>query len=171
MLMENSTSLDIRTEFVNVILFGSSIAPEITKSINTSAEFNHILQLKYDNEREQLLYPICSSFLKDLDNDGRLSLIDLMTSDGMYCKFIFAWYLLSKNHLIKSFEDAQYYVTKDLLEFKIEGKINDSVIQFFKIILDRLSLFKFKIPGKINNSEYLRITSKINNCDIENYFL
>ena len=89
----------------------------------------------------------------------------------MYCKFIFAWYLLSKNHLIKSFEDAQYYVTKDLLEFKIEGKINDSVIQFFKIILDRISLFKFKIPGKINNSEYLRITSKINNCDIENYFL
>ena len=66
MLMENSTSLDIRTEFVNVILFGSTIAPEITKSINTSAEFNHILQLKYDNEREQLLYPICSSFLKDL---------------------------------------------------------------------------------------------------------
>ena len=169
--MENSTSLDIRTEFVNVILFGSSIAPEITKSINTSAEFNHILQLKYDKEREQLLYPICSSFLKDFDDNRRTSLIDIMTSDGTYCKFIFAWYLLSKNNLIKSFEDAEYYVTKDLLEFKIEGKINDSVIQFFKIILDRLSVFKFKIQGKISNSEYLRITSKINNCDVENYFL
>lgn len=169
--MESSISPNIRIEFVNLILFGSSIAPEITKSINTSAEFNHILQLKYDNEREQSLYPICSSFLKDLDYDGRLSLIDLMTSDGMYFKFIFAWYFFSKNHLVKSFEDIEHQVFSDLIEFKIEGKINDSVIQFFKIILDRLSVFKFKIPGKISNSEYLRITSKINNCDVENYFL
>lgn len=169
--MEKSTSLNIRTEFVNVILFGSPIAPEITKSINTSSEFNHIIQLKYDHEREQLLYPICSNLLKDFDDNGRMSLIDVMTSDAIYCKFIFVWYIFSKKYLIKSFEDIENQVLSDLFEFKIEGKMNDSVIQFFKIIFDRLSLFKFRIPGKISNSEYLRITSKIYNCDVENYFL
>ena len=57
------------------------------------------------------------------------------------------------------------------MRYKINGKITDSVLCYFRAMLDRLTLFDFTNLGKISSEEYMRISSQLLSNNMGKYFL
>ena len=57
------------------------------------------------------------------------------------------------------------------MEYKNNSKITDSVLCYFRVLLDRLTLFVFNKPGEISNEEYMRISNQLLSNNIDKYFL
>ena len=62
-------------------------------------------------------------------------------------------------------------IQEDLMGYKINGKITDSVLCYFRVMLDRLTLFDFNKPGMVNKSEYMKISTQLLSNNIGKYFL
>lgn len=62
-------------------------------------------------------------------------------------------------------------IYNDLMGYKNNCKITDSVLCYFRVLLDRLTLFVFNKPGKISNEEYMRISIQLLSNNIDKYFL
>ena len=62
-------------------------------------------------------------------------------------------------------------ICEDLMEYKNNGLITDSVLAYFRVMLDRLTLFDFNKPGMINKSEYMKISTQLLSNNMGKYFL
>ena len=168
--MENSNSLDVRNVFLNRVLFGTKIAPELKNGSYTSDEFTKLLQMDYTNEKEAVFYEISINYLNQLTEIDRAAFVSIIAINKKYNMLLFLIYKMTKKVKDQTEDSIKARIYEDLMSFKNEGLANDSVMYYFKVMLDRLTLFNFQIPGKISREEYLKISSQLLFNDLENIF-
>jgi hypothetical protein len=168
--MENSTLLDVRTLFLNRVLFGSDTAPELLTDSPISGEFNRLLQLDENADSGIYLRGISALFLVKLNVIERLNLIEIIIADDVYNKLMFIEYLISIPDKRKTEDSIHIKIYEDLMGFYESSLITDSVLTYCTIMLDRLTLFNFNNPGTISKSEYLKISTQLLTKEFGKYF-
>ena len=171
MLMENSTLLDVRTVFLNMVLFGAKTTPELLIDSCTSDEFINLLNMDDGIEKYTFFRKISIEFLLLLNEIERTNLIDILSTNETYNQFLFVIYTLTNKDKKQSEDNVKNIIDKDLMEYKNNGLITDSVLAYFRVMLDRLTLFDFNKPGMINKSEYMKISTQLLSNNMEKYFL
>lgn len=78
MLMENSTLYDVRTRFLNSVLFGAKTTPELLIDSCTSDEFINLLNMDNGIEKDTFFRKISIEFLLQLNIRERINLIDIV---------------------------------------------------------------------------------------------
>lgn len=171
MLMENSTLLDVRTVFLNMFLFGAKTTPELLIDSYTSDEFINLLNMDDGIEKDTIFRKISIEFLLQLNEIERNNLIDILSTNETYNQFLFVIYTLTNKDKKQSDDNVKNKIDKDLMEYKNNGLITDSVLAYFRVMLDRLTLFDFNKSGMINKSEYNKISTQLLSNNMEKYFL
>lgn len=171
MLMENSTLLDVRTVFLNKVLFGAKTTPELLIDSCTSDEFINLLNMDNGIEKDTFFRKISIEFLLQLNIMERINLIDILSTNETYNQFLFVIYTLTNKDKKQSEDNVKNKIDKDLMEYKNNGLISDSVLAYFRVMLDRLTLFDFNKPGMINKSEYNKISAQLLSNNMGKYFL
>ena len=171
MLMENSTLLDVRTVFLNMFLFGAKTTPELLIDSYTSNEFINLLNMDDGIEKDTIFRKISIEFLLQLNEIERNNLIDILSTNETYNQFLFVIYTLTNKDKKQSDDNVKNKIDKDLMEYKNDGLITDSVLAYFRVMLDRLTLFDFNKPGMINKSEYMKISTQLLSNNMGKYFL
>lgn len=169
--MENSTLLDVRTLFLNRVLFGSDTAPELLTDSPISGEFNRLLQLDENADSGIYLRGISALFLVKLNVIERLNLIEIIIADDVYNKLMFIEYLISIPDKRKTEDSIHIKIYEDLMGFYESSLITLSVLTYCRIFLDRLTTFNFKNPGMISKSEYMKISVQLLTKDMDTFFL
>ena len=95
MLMENSTLLDVRTVFLNMVLFGAKTTPELLIDSYTSDEFINLLNMDDGIEKDTFFRKISIEFLLQLNVMERINLIDILSTNETYNQFLFVIYMLT----------------------------------------------------------------------------
>ena len=95
MLMENSTLLDVRTVFLNMVLFGAKTTPELLIDSYTSDEFINLLNMDDGIEKDTFFRKISIEFLLLLNEIERINLIDILSTNETYNQFLFVIYMLT----------------------------------------------------------------------------
>jgi hypothetical protein len=170
-LMENSTLLDVRTLFLNRVLFGTKTAPELTIDSCTSDEFINLLKIDYGVEKDIIFREISIKFLLQLNKIERRKLLDILSINETYINFLFLVYLITNKDKKQTEDGIKIKIYNDLMEYKNNSIITDSVLCYFRVLLDRLTSFVFNNPGKISNDEYMRISIQLLSNNIDKYFL
>jgi hypothetical protein len=101
----------------------------------------------------------------------RINLIDILRTNETYNQFLFVVYTLTNKDKKQSEDNVKNKIDKDLMEYKNNGLITDSVLAYFRVMLDRLTLFDFNKPGMINKSEYNKISAQLLSNNMGKYFL
>ena len=171
MLMENSTLLDVRTVFLNMVLFGAKTTPELLIDSYTSDEFINLLNMDDGIEKDTFFRKISIEFLLLLNEIERTNLIDILSTNETYNQFLFVIYTLTNKDKKQSEDNVKNKIDKDLMEYKNNGLISDSVLAYFRVMLDRLTLFDFNKPVMINKSEYMKISTQLLSNNMGKYFL
>ena len=171
MLMENSTLYDVRTRFLNRVLFGAKTTPELLIDSCTSDEFINLLNMDNGIEKDTFFRKISIEFLLQLNIRERINLIDIISTNETYNQFLFVIYTLTNKDKKQSEDNVKNKIDKDLMEYKNNGLITDSVLAYFRVMLDRLTLFDFNKPGMINKSEYNKISAQLLSNNMGKYFL
>ena len=171
MLMENSTLLDVRTVFLNMVLFGAKTTPELLIDSCTSDEFINLLNMDNGIEKDTFFRKISIEFLLLLNEIERINLIDILSSNETYNQFLFVIYMLANKDKRQTENSIKIKICEDLMEYKNNGLITDSVLAYFRVMLDRLILFDFNKPGMINKSEYMKISTQLLSNNMGKYFL
>lgn len=171
MLMENSTLLDVRTVFLNMVLFGAKTTPELLIDSCTSDDFINLLDMDDGTEKDTFFRKISIEFLLQLNIMERINLIDIISTNETYNQFLFVIYTLTNKEKKQSDDNVKNKIDKDLMEYKNNGLITDSVLAYFRVMLDRLILFDFNKPGMINKSEYMKISTQLFSNNMGKYFL
>lgn len=171
MLMENSTLYDVRTRFLNSVLFGAKTTPELLIDSCTSDEFINLLNMDNGIEKDTFFRKISIEFLLQLNIRERINLIDIISTNETYNQFLFVIYTLTNKDKKQSEDNVKNKIDKDLMEYKNNGLISDSVLAYFRVMLDRLTLFDFNKPGMINKSEYNKISAQLLSNNMGKYFL
>ena len=169
--MVKIASLDVRTAFLNIVLFGNKSVPEFAFDLSTSDLFTNLLKLDNVIEKEILYKKISVSYLMELSIEERTVLIEIISSNEVYNKFLF---LVGKAFTMdkQQTEDTiKVKIYQELMGYKNSGIITNTVLYYFKVILDRLVLFDYGIPGKVSKEEYLKISSLLLSNTFDNYFL
>lgn len=166
--MKKPNSNDIRTQFLNLILFGTKSTPG-TKI--TSINFANLLKMKDDKEKEVIFNELSRSYLNLLNKTERHDLINIITSNETYYQLLIMVYILSKNNKNNSVDIILAKINDDLKEYETNALITDSVLYYFKIILDRITLFDFENHDKINEEEYLKISFCLLSKNMDDYFI
>ena len=169
--MENSTTLDVRTVFLNMVLFGTKTTPELTIDSYTSDEFINLLNMYDGIEKDTFFRKISIEFLLLLNEMERSNLFDIIVINETYNQFLFMVYMITNKDKKQTEDNIKNKIQEDLMEYKINGKITDSVLCYFRAMLDRLTLFDFSNPGKISNEEYMRISTQLLSNKMGKYFL
>lgn len=169
--MENSTLLDVRTLFLNRVLFGSDTAPELLTDSPISGEFNRLLQLDENADSGIYLRGISALFLVKLNVTERLNLIEIIIADDVYNKLMFIEYLISIPDKRKTEDSIHIKIYDDLMGFYYNSLITLSVLTYCTIMLDRLTTFNFNNPGMISKSEYMKISTQLLTKDMDKFFL
>lgn len=169
--MENSTLLDVRTVFLNTVLFGAKTTPELLIDSCISDEFINLLDMDDGIKKDTFFRKISIQFLMQLNIMERINLIDILSTNETYNQFLFVIYTLSNKDKKQSEDNVKNKIDKDLMEYKNNGLITDSVLAYFRVMLDRLTLFDFNKPGMINKSEYMKISTQLLSNSMEKYFL
>jgi hypothetical protein len=169
--MENSTSLDVRTLFINRVLFGTKTIPDLLIDSCTSDEFINLLNIDDGIEKDTLFRKISIEILLILNEIERINLIDILSTNETYNQFLFIIYTLTNKDNKQTENSIKIKICEDLMEYKNNGLITDSVLAYFRVMLDRLTLFDFNKPGMINKSEYMKISNQLLSNNMEKYFL
>jgi hypothetical protein len=170
--MENPTSIDVRTVFLNTVLFGTNTVPEFKLHSKTSDLFVSLLKNHESNEIDEIFYEVSRKFLVDLNERERIDLLENISSNEIYNNFMTLFYMAENKEKGKNVEDyVREMLFKDVIEYVEKTVINDYVIIYFKIILDRIIFFDFEVTGMVSWDEYLRISSQILSNNMEKYFL
>ena len=169
--MENSTLLDVRTVFLNTVLFGAKTTPELLIDSCTSDEFINLLNMDNGIGKDTFFRKISIEFLLQLNIMERINLIDILRTNETYNQFLFVVYTLTNKDKKQSEDNVKNKIDKDLMEYKNNGLITDSVLAYFRVMLDRLTLFDFNKPGMINKSEYNKISAQLLSNNMGKYFL
>ena len=171
MLMENSTLLDVRTVFLNMVLFGAKTTPELLIDSCTSDDFINLLDMDDGTEKDTFFRKISIEFLLQLNVMERINLIDILSTNETYNQFLFVIYMLTNKDKKQTEGGIKIKICEDLMEYKNNGLITDSVLAYFRVMLDRLILFDFNKPGMINKSEYMKISTQLLSNNMGKYFL
>lgn len=169
--MENSTLLDVRTVFLNMVLFGAKTTPEILIDSSTSDDFINLLKIDDGIEKDTVFREISIKFLFQLNEMERSNLFDIIVTNETYNQFLFMVYMITNKDKKQTEDTIKSKIQEDLMGYKINGKITDSVLCYFRVMLDRLTLFDFNNPGKISSEEYKRISSQLLSNNMGKYFL
>jgi hypothetical protein len=169
--MENSTSLDVRTVFLNRVLFRTKTTPDLLIDSCTSDEFINLLNIDDGIEKDTLFRKISIEILLILNEIERINLIDILSTNETYNQFLFIIYTLTNKDNKQTENSIKIKICEDLMEYKNNGLITDSVLAYFRVMLDRLTLFDFNKPGMINKSEYMKISNQLLSNNMEKYFL
>ncbi len=169
--MENSTLLDVRTVFLNIVLFGAKTAPKLTNDSCTSDEFINLLKIDYGVEKDTVFREISIKFLLQLNEIERRKLLDIISIDDTYSNFLFLVYMITNKDKKQTEDCIKIKIYNDLMEYKNHSIITDSVLCYFRVLLDRLTLFVFNKPGVISYEEYMRISNQLLSNNIDKYFL
>ena len=170
-LMENSTLLDVRTVFLNMVLFGAKTTPLFSNDLCTSDRFIVLSNLDDGIEKDTHFREISIKFLIQLNEIERSNLFDIIVTNETYNQFLFMVYMITNKDKKQTEDNIKNKIQEDLMEYKINGKITDSVLCYFRAMLDRLTLFDFSNPGKISNEEYMRISTQLLSNKMGKYFL
>ena len=170
-LMENSTLLDVRTVFLNMVLFGDKTTPEFLKDSYTSDRFITLLNMDDGIEKDTHFREISIKFLFQLNEIERSNLFDIISINETYNQFLFVVYMITNKDKKQTEETIKNKIQEDLMGYKINGKITDSVLCYFRAMLDRLTLFDFTNPGKISGEEYMKISTQLLSNNMGKYFL
>lgn len=171
MLMENSTLLDVRTVFLNMVLFGTKTTPELFIDLCTSDEFINLLKMDDGIEKDTFFRKISIDFLMQLNEMERNKLIEIISANETYNQFLYVIYMHTHKDKKKTEDSIKIQIVEDLMEYKNNSKITDSVLAYFRVMLDRLTLFDFNKPGMINKSEYMKISNQLLSNNMGKYFL
>lgn len=171
MLMENSTLLDVRTVFLNMVLFGAKTTPELLIDSCTSDDFINLLDMDDGTEKDTFFRKISIEFLLQLNVMERINLIDILSTNETYNQFLYVIYMLTNKDKKQTEGGIKIKICEDLMEYKNNGLITDSVLAYFRVMLDRLILFDFNKPGMINKSEYMKISTQLLSNNMGKYFL
>ncbi|WP_445712588.1 hypothetical protein [Flavobacterium sp.] len=169
--MEKSTALDVRTVFLNTTLFGTKSAPELTTDCYTSDLLISLLNIDNDSEKETLVDKISVNYLMELNKEERTALIDIICSNEIYNQFLFLVYRTFSKDKQQTEDNINFKIYEELMGYKNSGIITNTVLYYFKVMLDRLTIFDFAVPGKVSKEEYLKISSQLLSNTFDNYFL
>ncbi len=169
--MEKSTLLDVRTVFLNMVLFGTKTNPKLTIDSCMSYEFINLLQMDEGIEKDILFRKISIKFLFQLNELERCNLFDIIVTNETYNQFLFVVYMITNKDKKQTEDTIKNKIQEDLMEYKNKGLITDSVLAYFRVMLDRLTLFDFNKPGKVSSEEYLKISTQLLSNNIDKYFL
>ena len=169
--MENSTLLDVRTVFLNMVLFGAKPTPEFLKDSYTSNRFIALSNMDDGIEKDTHFREISIRFLFQLNEIERSNLFDIIVTNETYNQFLFMVYMITNKNKKQTEDTIKNTIQEDLMGYKINGKITDSVLCYFRVMLDRLTLFDFNNPGKISSEEYMRISTQLLSNNMGKYFL
>ena len=169
--MENSTTLDVRTVFLNMVLFGTKTTPELTIDSYMSNEFINLLNMDEGIEKDIVFRKISIKFLLQLNELERCNLFDIIVTNVTYNQFLFVVYMITNKDKKQTEDTIKNKIQEDLMEYKNKGLITDSVLAYFRVMLDRLTLFDFNKPGKVSSEEYLIISTQLLSNNIDKYFL
>ncbi|WP_322549315.1 hypothetical protein [Flavobacterium psychraquaticum] len=169
--MENSTLLDVRTVFLNMVLFGAKTTPELLIDSCTSDDFINLLDMDDGTEKDTFFRKISIEFLLQLNVMERINLIDILSTNETYNQFLYVIYMLTNKDKKQTEGGIKIKICEDLMEYKNNGLITDSVLAYFRVMLDRLILFDFNKPGMINKSEYMKISTQLLSNNMGKYFL
>lgn len=171
MLMENSTLFDVRTLFLNRVLFGTKTAPELLIDSCTSDNFINLLKMDDGIEKDTFIRKISIDFLLLLNEIERINLINIIRTNEAYNQFLFVIYMITNKDKKQTEDSVKIKIDKDLMEYKNNGIITVTVLAYFRVMIDRLTLFDFKKPGMIKKSEYMKISTQLLSNNMEKYFL
>jgi hypothetical protein len=169
--MENSTLLDVRTVFLNMVLFGAKTTPVFLKDSYTSDRFIALSNMDDGIEKDTHFREISIKFLFQLNEIERSNLFDIIVTNETYNQFLFMVYMITNKDKKQTEDTIKSKIQEDLMEYKNNGKITDSILCYFRAMLDRLTLFDFSNPGKISSEEYMRISSQLLSNNMGKYFL
>lgn len=169
--MENSTLLDVRTLFLNMVLFEAKTTPLFSNDLCTSDRFIALSNLDDGIEKDTHFREISINFLFQLNELERNNLLDIIVTNETYNQFLFMVYMITNKDKKQSEDKIKSKIQEDLMGYKINGKITDSVLCYFRAMIDRLTLFDFSNPGKISSEEYMRISSQLLSNNMGKYFL
>jgi hypothetical protein len=169
--MENSTLLDVRTVFLNMVLFGAKTTPEFLKDLYTSDQFIALSNLDDGIEKDTHFREISINFLFQLNELERTNLLDIIVANETYNQFLFMVYMITNKDKKQTEDTIKSKIQEDLMGYKINGKITDSVLCYFRVMLDRLTLFDFNKPGKVSSEEYMKMSTQLLSNNIGKYFL
>lgn len=169
--MENSTLLDVRTVFLNMVLFGAKTTPEFLKDLHTSDQFIALSNMDDSIEKDTRFREISINFLFQLNEIERSNLFNIIVTNETYNQFLLMVYMITNKNKKQTEDTIKNTIQEDLMRYKINGKITDSVLCYFRAMLDRLTLFDFTNLGKISSEEYMRISSQLLSNNMGKYFL
>lgn len=169
--MENSTLLDVRTVFLNMVLFGIKTTPVFLNDLCASDRFITLSNMDDSIEKDTHFREISIKFLFQLNEIDRRNLFDIIVANETYNQFLFMVYMITNKDKKHTEDTIKSKIQEDLMGYKINGKITDSVLCYFRAMLDRLTLFDFKNPGKISSEEYMRISTQLLSNNMGKYFL
>ena len=169
--MEKSNLNDVRAVFLNMVLFGTKTAPKPINNSTTSVEFNSLLKLNDDDEKDLGFKEISKKYLISLNKRDRDILVGIIISNQLYNNLILLIYRLSSTNSKDDNEIIRFKINKDLINYINNAIITDSVEYYFRIMLDRLTLFDFACQGKINEREYLKISYTLLSNNMDDYFI
>jgi hypothetical protein len=169
--MENSTLLDVRTVFLNMVLFGAKTTPEFLNDSCTTDQFITLLNMGDSIEKDTNFREISIKFLFQLNEIERSNLFDIININETYNQFLFMIYMITNKDKKQTEDTIKSKIQEDLMGYKINCKITDSVLCYFRVMLDRLTLFDFNNPGKISGKEYMKISTQLLSNNVGKYFL
>ena len=169
--MENSTLLDVRTVFLNMVLFGAKTTPLFSNDLCTSDRFIALSNMDDSIEKDTHFREISIKFLFQLNEIERSNLFDIISINETYNQFLFMVYIITNKDKKQTEDSIKSKIKEDLMDYKKNGKITDSVLCYFRAMLDRLTLFDFKNPGKISSEEYMKISTQFLSNNMGKYFL
>ena len=96
--MENSTLLDVRTVFLNMVLFGAKTTPEFLKDLHTSDQFIALSNMDDSIEKDTRFREISINFLFQLNEIERSNLFNIIVTNETYNQFLLMVYMITNKN-------------------------------------------------------------------------